>query len=33
MILRRWFWCALSLALMYLPVAIAAALEKTWLIR
>jgi hypothetical protein len=32
-ILRRWFWAALMLTLLYLPVALAAALERTWLIR
>jgi hypothetical protein len=33
MLMSRWFWCALTLTLMYLPVAIAAALEHTWLIQ
>jgi hypothetical protein len=31
MILRRWFWAALTLTLLYLPIALAAALERTWI--
>jgi hypothetical protein len=33
MILRRWFWLALILALLLAPAVVSIALDRPWLIR